>query len=471
MEKNVWLKIWGLVLVYTCLFSALDLLRHFSYTQNSNDVAAFDQSLWYFIHGNGFYNSIEAMNHLGVHASPILVLLAPLYALFPSPVTLIISQCLACALGIPLVFLIAKQVINEKAGLAFAVLFALYHPLHGVSWDILNELCYVIPPLFLLFYGFLARNSLLLWMGALLSLLCKEEIGFIVGFFGIFLSLYGLREQRKKIIFHGIGLMIVGFGWTFWALSVLIPHFRGGPYRYFTVEDRYLDFGQSIGTILYHIITHPFHVIKTILTRQKIFYCLELVAPLAFVPLAAPLFLLIPMPTLLANLLSNAAMMSMVGARYPAALIPFIFIAGIYGTKKMVERAVHPEGALRKILRIQLVCTLLCTLLFSSTPLRLGFRIPKITKHSQFVSQVLKTIPSGSVVSTQPNFTAHVPHGCVVSPFFRNDADFVVLDSTFSQGYRDSGMIPDQVLEAGYRMKIDVDGILLFTRNTKGNNF
>lgn len=464
MFKKSSSKVIGLIMIYTLVFFVFALLKHFSYSQNSNDVAVFDQSAWNFIHGKNLYNSIEEMNHLGVHNSPVLYLIAPIYALFPSPVTLIFLQCLATGLGIGLVYLIAKKVIHEKAGLMFALLFSLYHPLHGVTWDILNELAYVIAPLLLMFYAYLLDRPALLWLGAGLALLCKEEIGFVVGFFGAFLVVRGILQKSKSWQTHGILLALIGLGWSFFSLEVVIPYFRNGPYQYFSSENRYAEFGNSITGILLGMLTNPIHVIRTVFTFPKPFYCLELLAPLAFFSLKSPAALWVALPILGANLLSNASMMSMVGARYPAAILPFVFVSAIYGVKKTLSLAADSNQSLTKIFKIQLVFTLLCTLLFSSTPLRIPFKIPRLTSHTAQVARLIRRIPAGSTVSTQANFTAHIPHGCFVSSFYRKGAEYVLLDLAFSQWYQDSQMTPMEIQKKEYQLLVSKNGLLLFKK-------
>lgn len=462
--KMTWKKLFLLLGLYAAVFIVLDLLRHFSYCQNSNDVATFDQSLWYFLHGKGFYNSIENKNHFAIHNSPILFLLAPIYALWQTPVTIIILQCLACASGILLVFLIAKRFFDEKTALFFAGLFALYHPLHGVTWDISNELCYVITPLFLAYYGFLTRRLGWLWIGAILAMACKEEIGFVISFFGIYILIIGILKSEKPLKVHGLLLMLLGASWSIFSVSMLIPHFRREPYQYFSSENRYAEFGSSIPQILFHVLTEPLRAFAVIFTRPKIFYVLEIFLPLGFLSWLAPASLWMTIPTFAINLLSNSAMMSMVGARYPAAIIPFVFVSAMQGYKKLIDKSTAPLKTRRKTIKTLLALTLACTLLFNSTPLRLGFKIPKIRAHEALVRKILGEIPAGTIIATQPNFTAHVRHGALVSPFYRPDADVVLLDPTYAQWYRDSRMTLSEIIKKGYLLTDSKDGIFLFRK-------
>src|SRR2546425_3324909 len=61
---------------------------------DSAQSALFGQSYWTLLRGHPFSNTGETVDgtlgsHLGVHFSPTLLLLAPLYAIAPSPLTLI----------------------------------------------------------------------------------------------------------------------------------------------------------------------------------------------------------------------------------------------------------------------------------------------------------------------------------------------------------------------------------------------
>jgi uncharacterized membrane protein len=457
-----------IILAYFSIFSTLDLLRLFSFTQNSNDVAVFDQAVWYFIHGKGFYDSIEGMNHLGVHFSPIFGFLAPIYALFPYPSTLILCQAAAGAVSIIPIFLIAKKIFNDKnTALFFALLFSLNHVLHGVTWDLLNELAYAIPFLLLAYYFFLEEKYVMMWGMLLLAIICKEEIGLTVGFFGLYLSVIGYQKTKKSLVVQGIALFILGMGWSFLCVDFFIPFFRNAPYQYLSSEDRYAVFGaKTLQALLLGIISHPILAIQTAFTLPKTLYCLELLAPLAFISLIAPGPLFMMIPTLSANLLSGAAMMSMTGNRYPAVLIPFIFISAMYGTRKIASRSKTPDKTLRKILRIQFIFTILCTLLFSSTPLSLRIsKFPWITSKDQEIRKLISQIPAGALVSAQPDFTGLIPHGCIVKPFYWKGAQYVVMDPFFNQWYQDFKATPKIVYQKGFHLEISRDGLMIFVRH------
>lgn len=465
-KSNSW-KLTLIVLSYFLVFCALDLLRFFSFTQMSNDVAVFDQAMWYFIHGKGFYDSIEGYNHLGVHFSPIFGFLTPIYALFPSPVTLIICQVAAGAVSIIPLFLIARKIFkDEKPALFFALLFSLNHVLQGVTWDLINELAYVIPLLLFAYYFFLEEKYILMWSMLILGMMCKEEIGLTVGFFGLYLAFLGYKESKKSLLLQGFSLFILGMGWSFLCVDVLIPFFRNAPYQYLSSQDRYSMFGaNTLQSLLIGILSHPIIAIQTAFTRPKIFYCLELLAPLAFLSLMAPGPLFMTIPSLSANLLSKTSMMSMTGNRYPAVLIPFIFISAMYGTKKMMTRSKTPEKTLNKILKTQLTFTILCTLLFSSTPLRIPFKIPWITQKDRTIRKLISKIPPGSIVSAQPNFTGLIPHGCFVKPFYQKNAQYLVMDPNFKQWYQDFKVTPKIAYQKKFILKISRDGLMIFVRN------
>ena len=82
------------------LLGALALVRHWTFHSTASDLAVFDQVLWNTIHGRFMESTLslarcEPHSFFGDHFSPALLLILPLYALFPHPETLIVVQTIA----------------------------------------------------------------------------------------------------------------------------------------------------------------------------------------------------------------------------------------------------------------------------------------------------------------------------------------------------------------------------------------
>ena len=120
------------VIKVASLFLACSLLlvyRHYS-LYASYDQGIFNQIFWNTLHGRLFESSLSSMlsdqvlnqgdipavsyRHLGQHFNPIFLLWLPIYALFPSPITLsFIQVVLLTAAGLVL-YLLARQHLFPK---------------------------------------------------------------------------------------------------------------------------------------------------------------------------------------------------------------------------------------------------------------------------------------------------------------------------------------------------------------------
>lgn len=160
----------------------------------------------------------EGFNLLGDHFHPLLVVLAPLYALFPHAFTLLVVQnlCFGLAAG-----LLTRAAI-ARLGVLRGVLIGLAY---GFSWGLqyavdaqFHEIALAVP---LLTAGLLAvlegrTRQALLWIGLLVFV--KEDLGLTVAVIGGLLALRG-RESR----WPGAGLAVWGVGWFLLATQVVLP--------------------------------------------------------------------------------------------------------------------------------------------------------------------------------------------------------------------------------------------------------
>jgi len=108
--------------------------------------------------GNLFYTTVELPytqtaypvgTQFAVHFSPILFLIVPFYAIFSSPVTLLIIKTAIISIGAIPVFLLAKKEHGDKIGLIFASGYLLLPAIHGITWYDFQPQSFL--PTFLLF--------------------------------------------------------------------------------------------------------------------------------------------------------------------------------------------------------------------------------------------------------------------------------------------------------------------------------
>ena len=156
------------------------------------------------------------LSHFVVHLSPIYYALLPVYALFPSAMTLQISQAVLVASGIIPAILLARHFkMSGLSQLAVAIIYAAYPATSmGCFYDF-HENCFLLPLLLWMFYFFEKEKYLWMYVFAFLTLMVKEDAAIYVLFFALYLIL-----SRKKF-FHGTVLALGAAAYFLIALAIL----------------------------------------------------------------------------------------------------------------------------------------------------------------------------------------------------------------------------------------------------------
>ncbi|CAN5887980.1 DUF2079 domain-containing protein [soil metagenome] len=158
---------------------------------------------------------------LGDHFSPVIALWGPLWALAPSPVTLLVAQAVLIAYSVVPIARVAIGLLGHWAGTAVGVAYGMsFGLLAAIDFDV-HEYAFAAPLLALAGEAYLRRRwaASCLWAAALL--LVKEDLGLTVAAIGVALALTGARRW-------GVGLVGLGLAAVALTLLVVIPAFSPG---------------------------------------------------------------------------------------------------------------------------------------------------------------------------------------------------------------------------------------------------
>jgi uncharacterized membrane protein len=334
------------ILVYIALFILLTFERHNSYNSAGFDLGTYDQMLWQISHGNliGFLTpSFRAAPHF----EPILTLLAPLRAVFADVRWLLVLQTVGLGIAGIAVYRIAnREWQNAWAGAFFTILYLIYLPVGWVNISDFHPLALATPLLFLAFDMAETKQYRLTSVLLLLGLFCKEEMGLVVAFFGLY---WFFRSRWRSGLVWGI----VGLVWFLVTFFVILP---GAP------QGRYGWLSQPLGAMVSIFIT---------MFRERGFrFLVQLFIPFAFIPLLRPGILMIASPIFAAHLLSSVPAQTSVYYQYMANIIPFVVIAAIKGSHDVWQWAerltlIHPITVRRALIILLTVGSLLTFILFN----------------------------------------------------------------------------------------------------------
>jgi len=315
--------------LYFVIFVFIAYWKHINLGTALFDFGLQEQILWNTSHGRWLQTTPEYValpgvsTYLADHFSPIVVITAAIYKIFPYSITLFIIQTGAIVVGLYGLYKLAQHHIkNNLISTVFTILASWFGGLSGLLLFDYHPIVLAFP---LLIWGIYFFDKQKYKWGLFLlvfSLLVKEDVGIFVGCLGLFYLLY----KKDKV---GYFLVIIGFLSSLVSLMVVIPYFRGVPSD---TLSRYGYLGDSAGAIIKTLIARPLYVFKSNFTRRKIGYLIKIFAP--FMPFSLfHILLLTIVPNLLINLLSQSFYQTSMLAQYDAMTSVGVMVTAILGIK------------------------------------------------------------------------------------------------------------------------------------------
>jgi len=415
-----------LIILYTTYFSWFTFLRHDHLYSARFDLGNMDQTVWNTTQGRLFTftdpSSDKEVSRFSIHADFFLVFLAPFYFLFPSPKTLLFLQSFIIALGAIPIFLLTNTLIKNKlTSLMFSLSYLLYPPLQRAN--IYDFHSVTVVPTFILFAFYFAYIKKYLWFYffAFLASSTKEEIPLLI----LPIGLYIFFKNKDRII--GVLTVILSLLWFITAVWVVIPFYRSGN-SHFGVSF-FTEFGESPNKIILGLIKQPIKVLTTIFSPNRLFYLFQLLLPVGFLSLLAPIIFLFSLPELLINLLSNVGVMQSIYYQYTSGITPFVFLSAIFGYHYLLNRF----SKFKKLLFFYLIISFVAgSFLFGPLPFSKQADLNSIIfPHPDYknVIEISKTIPSDYSVSITSNIAPHFTkrRNIYSFPINYNSADYSVI--------------------------------------------
>jgi len=322
--------LWFAIASYVIVIGVFMVLRHYQFQTQAWDLGLFTQTLWNTLQGRIMQNSIEEIpQNLAVHMNPVMFLLVPLYALFPTPYALLILQTLIIALGSWPLYLLSRYILQEKfLSLIIAIGYLLYPGTQWVNWFDFHPIAFL--PTFFFACVYCALQNRWRWAILFLALAAstKEDAILLVAVAGLW---FALSQWRWRT---GISIFSVSIAYFLVAVLIIMPWLGGGLLR----VDRYANLGNSPAEIAQTFLFHPLRALETITETQKLLYVFWLLAPLLFLPLLGKWAILLFIPGVLENILTYYPAQFSGQYQYDAMVIPGIFLATIYGIRAFVRR-------------------------------------------------------------------------------------------------------------------------------------
>lgn len=390
---------WTVTAVFFVLYTVVSVLRNDRMLNAGYDLGIFEQAIRAYAHGRAPVVELKGpgFNLLGDHFHPILALLAPLYRLFPSAVTLLVVQAALMALACFPLTRWAHRAVGPVTGLAVGcALGASWGLVAGVTKDF-HEICFAVP---LLAFSVTALGQRRWWAAAawaLPLLLVKEDLGLTLAAIGAYIAWQGVRERRDRPaerrrfpLLLGVAVVFLGVAGTAVEILVLLPAMnpRGGFDYWHQMPGETSSAGSLPGLVSMgvHLLWPP----------MKWLLLFMLAAPTAFLGLRSPLTLLC-IPTLAWRLLAGNEHYWQPNFHYNAILMPLVF-AGLIDVLHRRPEIVPPHRR-RKVLAFSAAFTAVTAAVYPLHDLVLpsAWQTPA---HVRTAERLLTRIPDGDTVAS-----------------------------------------------------------------------
>jgi len=423
------------IMVYGIIFSATTVSRHHAFMTGAWDLGIFTQSLWTTLNANRFfYHTCELFinpsgSFFGVHFSPILFLILPLYWISQTPETLLVLQSFILPLAaIPIYKLARENAGGRVVGLVFALAYLTYPPIHYVNCYDFHVQAFL--PLFFActIYYVTKENWPKYLLFLFLSLMCQEnvaQIGVFIGVYigwkyrGLIVRTVKMRKLTEKKILVPVATMILSIAWywiTVWQRNTFFP-INPQTIEAFLGSGNFEILGaKNPLEVPLLVVLRPWNAILALTydASTKILYMILIFGPLALFSFKSASALIPTIPWFFFSLFSQCLVHHMLGSHYEAYTVSFVFAAAIFGLRKSYLKT-RDFKSIRRPLETIAVFSLV--FFVTATPLFPMIRVfpanytpSHIGEHERLLDEVLDNVPSDASILTQSNLFPHVSH-------------------------------------------------------------
>ncbi|MFH1187299.1 MAG: DUF2079 domain-containing protein [bacterium] len=476
------------MLFYIIIFFGISCFKYNNFYYNSLDLGIFNQVFYNTSHGRLFQLSIHEPTYLGDHFAPIILLLAPLYSFYRSPITLLFLQTAILALSAWPIYLISKKIIGGKIyPLAMGAVWLINPLVQNANLFEFHLLPFAVFLLLWVFYFYLQKKWRMFFLFVFLSLLVREDVSLVIFMFGVLLAIdwalytktrkhentktilqeeikeakddvglsapFAVEKNKCKELFFGIILCLLSVFWLFLGLKITGAYAAGGQYKFLFY---YSWLGNSASEIIVNIFIHPLKVLNHFITIYNLEMILGLLLSFCFLPLFSKKYLILLLGPLFQLMIGGPGGSALIlQTHYCLLLLPALMISFIYGFKRFLR---EPLGKNSKILIIKilanekkfLIIVFVFSLVYSS--LTLG---PLVG----VTNGMIKNFPDKTIVNIKNDFLAEVPENSSVATTYEYLNILSSRQKVYSMHYAFIGK--KQYCEADYELPNDTEYLLI----------
>ena len=277
-------SVWVLAGIYSLLFLWEQISKYFSLNLNFIPFLFYDYMFWYFDQGKFCYTGLL---HGFYHANPILLVLYPVWKLFPTPWVLHIAYPILISLAVvPFYFWSREQLKNPLLAWISAFLYLNYRYLQNLRLISFGVEAFYPLLVFSAVYFASKRREILYTASLLLGLLIKEDAALYFGGLGLFFL--GSKSHRLR----GLLTLVLSAAGFFFIAKIFMPWSGNNILR--IDWGNFINWGEGPKGIGAHLVEEPWVLLKTLVwPPEKLRTFFKITSKLLFIPFLSPWFFLV----------------------------------------------------------------------------------------------------------------------------------------------------------------------------------
>jgi uncharacterized membrane protein len=354
---------------YVFIFVRIAIVNHHSLNTRLVDLGLYDNIFFNSSHGDPLGCSfLRGGNHAAAHFDPILVILSPLYRLYPRAEFLLVLQVVWCGAGIVGTYLLGRRQLDSRVwGLVFALVYALHPALHGANLYEFHSLTLLIAPLMFALHFLFAGKLTAYFVTLALLLLIREDVSLLMCFVGAYALLSGeprLERVGWATILASIAYFLVA-KFVFMSTPEIFNEGEGAyGFGYYYKE---MMAGDKNGfSFLTTLLTNPAYVVAVATKKAKLLYMLLIFAPMLFTPAWAGRARLMLVYGFVFILLASRSAVYSPHFQYSAVLLPVAIGIAPLGVRALRQRRSSDRGFSGALLGSVLIAALLVSWKFGA---------------------------------------------------------------------------------------------------------
>ena len=318
------LVVWLAALVYAVVLSLESVSAHRSFVTGF-DTALYDQLVWLLANAHEPFSTIVMKPMLADHFQPGLALLTPLYWLGGGVPALLVAQSVALAATGPALYALARASGARPAFAAIPALLWIVCPFVARLnlWEF-RPTAFVSVLLVLSVLGALERRLWLIGLTGVLALSLKEDVALVYVSLGVVLALRGDRR---------LGAIVAAASTAWFVVASLVIRSGSGSLDVF--GRRFAgDRGDTVPEALVWMAQHPLATLEDV-ARDSLVYLVALFVATGGLPLLAPIWMVLALPTAAHNALSAYEPQHLLSFHYHQLTMTGLFVAAALGVRRL----------------------------------------------------------------------------------------------------------------------------------------